>query len=95
MYMTALRVRTIFYAHAAVAIYSLACGVLDGYGHFQPWMIPNVFILYGLALSALLFPLIAGLSLMGSGVSRPSRILAAHIGISIIQTYFGLLPLVS
>ena len=93
--MIMLRVRTIFYAHTAVAIYCLACGILDGYGHLQPWMIPNVFTLYALALSALLFPFIAGLSLMGSGVFRPARILAAHIGISVIQTFFGLLPLVS
>ena len=85
----------IFYAHTAVAIYCLACGILDGYGHLQPWMIPNVFTFYGLALSALLFPILAGLSLIGSGAPRPFRILAVHIGISVIQTYFGLLPLVS
>ena len=95
MLMSTLRVRTIFYAHAAVAIYCLACGLLDGCGHFQPWMIPNVFTLYGLALSALLFPLVAGLSLKGTGVTRPFRILAAHVGISAIQVYFGLLPLVA
>ena len=93
--MITLRVRTIFYAHTAVAIYCLACGILDGYGHLQPWMIPNVFTFYGLALSALLFPLMAGLSLMGTGVPHPSRILVAHIGISVIQTRLGLLPLIS
>ena len=84
-----------FYAHAAVAIYCLACGILDGGGHFPPWMIPNVATLYALAISALLFPFVAGLTLKGSGIPRPFRILAAHVGISAIQIYFGLLPLVS
>ena len=89
------RVRMIFYAHAAVAIYCLACGILDGRGQLPQWMIPNVITLYALVFSALLFPLIAGLSLKGSRIPHPFRILATHIGISVIQTYFGLLPLVS
>ena len=89
------RVRTIFYAHTAVAIYCLACGIINGRGHLPQWMTPNVITLYALVLSALLFPLIAGLSLKGSRIPHPFRILSAHIGISVIQTYFGLLPLVS
>ena len=93
--MISLRVRTIFFAHTAVAIYCLTCGIFDGRGPLPPWMMPNVVALFALAVSALLFPFIAGLSLIGSTIPHPIRILAAHVGISVIQTYFGLLPLVS
>ena len=42
------RVRAIFWAHATIALYCVACGLWDLSGHFRHWMLPSVVLLYGL-----------------------------------------------
>jgi len=93
--MNRLRVRLLFYAHVIVASYCLVCGLLDGMGLFHDWMIPNIIVFYGLFWSAVLLPISAGLSLIGSGVPRPFWLLSVHIGMGVVQLFLGLFPLVS
>jgi len=92
--MNRFRVRLFFYAHAITALYCVVYHILAGCVVFQEWMIPSNTVFHGLFWSAILFPLTAGLSLIGSGVPHPFRVLSAHIGMGLVQLVF-LIPMAS
>ena len=89
------RVLIVFCVHALVATYCIICGVLDSFGLLRGWLIPNravFFILFG---SAFAFPVVAALSLFGSGQRRPLLVEGAHVAMTAGQLVFGLLPLIT
>ena len=89
------RVRIIFLFHAFVAAYCVTCGLLDTYGHFQPWLIPGVAVFYSLLGSAAVLPIVAAVSVAGSGCKHPVVLVVTHVAVGAGQLFFGLLPLFS
>jgi hypothetical protein len=88
-------VRTIFVIHALIATYCVACGLLDDYGHFRSWLIPSVAVFYSLLASAVVLPIVAAVSVIGSGYKHRVGLVIAHIAMGAAQLLFGLLPLIS
>jgi len=85
----------IFFVHAFIAAYCLMCGLLDAYGQFRPLLIPNSSVLYLLLTSAIILPIVAALSVVGSGHQHPVVLIVTHIAMSAGQLLLGLMPLVS
>ncbi len=85
----------VFCLHAVVAAYCIMCGVLDSLGHFKAWLIPNGAVFYILLGSAFVFPVVAALSLVGSGRRRPLLVESAHVAMGTGQLLLGLLPLIT
>jgi hypothetical protein len=89
------RVRIIFFVHAFIAAYCVACGVLDTYGHFHSLLIPGAAVFYFLLASALMLPIVAAVSVAGSGYKHMLILVVTHIAMGAGQFFFGLLPLIS
>ena len=89
------RVRIIFLVHAFIAVYCVTCGLLDIYGHFHSWLIPGLAVFCFLLASAVLFPIVAAVSVAGSGCKHPVVLVVTHIVMGAGQFFFGLLPLIS
>lgn len=89
------RVLIVFCLHVVVAAYCILCGVLDSFGWFQAWLIPNRAVFCILLASAFAFPIVAALSLVGSGQRRPLLVEGAHLALAAGQVLFGLLPLMA
>ena len=89
------RVRIIFLVHAIIAAYCVTCGLLDTYGHFHSWLIPGVAVFYLLLASAVLLPIVAAVSVAGTGYKHPVILVCTHIAMGAGQFFFGLAPLVS
>jgi hypothetical protein len=71
------------------------CGVLDSFGWFRDWLIPNHVIFFVLAGSAFAFPVVAAFCLLGSGQRRPLLVEGAHVAMAAGQLVLGLLPLIT
>ena len=89
------RVLIVFCLHAVVAAYCIMCGVLDSFGSFRDWLIPNRMVFFVLLGSAFAFPVVAALAIFRSGQRRPLLVEGAHIALAAGQLLFGLLPLVA
>jgi hypothetical protein len=89
------RVAIVFCLHGAVTAYCIMCGVLDRFGYFKAWLIPNAALFYILLGSALAFPVAAAFSLVGSGQRRPLLVEGAHVAMGAGQLLIGLLPLMT
>jgi hypothetical protein len=89
------RVLIVFCLHAVVAAYCILCGMLDSFGCFQAWLIPNRAVFFMLFGSAFAFPVVAALALVGSGQRRPLLVEGAHVAMGAGQLLIGLLPLVT
>jgi len=85
----------IFFIHVFVAAYCIACGVLDAYGHFRSWLIPNIAVFYCLLASALILPVMAAVCIVGSQLKHPVILIFTHMVMGASQVFFGLLPLFS
>jgi hypothetical protein len=86
--------RITFAVHVIVATFCVACGLLDAYGHSNSWLIPSIAVLYFLMASAVMLPILAAVSVIGSGYKHPVRLIAIHIAMGATQLLFGLLPLI-
>ncbi len=89
------RAQFIFFFHALIAAYCVACGLLEMVGQLRSWLIPGIVMFYLLAASAILFPIVALVSVAGSGCRHPVLLVAAHFLMGGAQFFFGLLPLIS
>ena len=89
------RVLIVFCLHAVVAAYCMMCGMLDSFGCFKAWLIPNPAVFFVLFGSAFAFPVAAAFSLLGSGQRRPLLVEGAHVAMGAGQILVGLLPLVT
>jgi hypothetical protein len=89
------RVRVIFWIHASVAAYCLACGILDLSGRYHSWLVPG-FEAFGVLLaSAVVLPILAMVSVVGSGCKHPVVLVLTHIIMGVGQIFLGLLPLIT
>ena len=89
------RVRIIFWTHFAVALYCVACGLLDTTGHFMQWMMPSSVLFYTLALSAFVLPPLALASALRARTPHRLLLSATHAVMSVAQLFLGLVPLIS
>jgi SNF family Na+-dependent transporter len=89
------RVRIIFWTHFAVALYCVACGLLDTTGHFSRWMMPSLVVFYALVLSALALPALALACALQAKAPHRLFLSVTHAVMSVAQLFFGLLPLIS
>jgi hypothetical protein len=84
------RVRIIFWTHFAVALYCVACGLLDTTGHFMQWMVPSIAVFYALALSALVLPALALAWALQAKAPHRVFLSVTHAVMSVAQLFFGL-----
>jgi hypothetical protein len=89
------RVRVILWIHAFIATYCMACGMLDLSGHYQSWLIPGFEVFGVLLASAVILPILAMVSVLGSGCKHPVVLALTHLAMGAGQLFFGLLPLIS
>ena len=89
------KVRVILFLHALIATYCIACGVLDATGYFHPSLIPSVAIFYLLAASAVVLPLIAAATIIGTRQKDPVVLIVAHLVMGAGQLCVGLFPLIT
>ena len=89
------RLRVILFTHAFIALYCITCGVLDANGHLRAWLIPNTGVFYCLLASAVVLPVVAAISVVGSQYRHPIILVLTHLAMAAGQFFFGLLPLIS
>lgn len=89
------RLKIIFWMHFAVALYCVACGLLNATGHFRQWMIPSIVIFYALVLAALVLPVLAFSFTLQARAPHRVFLSVGHAVMGVTQLFFGLVPLIS
>ena len=77
--------RSLFLLHAVVTAYCMGCGLLGIYGHAELWIMPNIFFVFALGLSALVIPIAAIVSVVGSRCQHPVILVFSHIVMAVGQ----------